>query len=144
MSENNFERIVIEDYKSDFLYKKNKSNLNITFNRIAFIFFVFLIVCSIYSIRVVYLGGLNVPKVENITHPLKSNYRADIIDNNGSFIVKSVRTTDVGINPKLVMDKKKLLVSLQLIFPNKDFSKIKKKIYKKKFFYLKKKISQQQ
>ena len=41
MSENNFERIVIEDYKSDFLYKKNKSNLNITFNRIAFIFFVF-------------------------------------------------------------------------------------------------------
>ena len=53
------------------------------------------------------------------------------------FIVKSVRTTDVGINPKLVMDKKKLLVSLQLIFPNKDFSKLKK-IYKKKFFYLKK------
>ena len=69
MSENNFERIVIEDYKSDFLYKKNKSNLNITFNRIAFIFFVFLIVCSIYSIRVVYLGGLNISKVENITHP---------------------------------------------------------------------------
>ena len=108
MSENNFERIVIEDYKSDFLYKKNKSNLNITFNRIAFIFFVFLIVCSIYSIRVVYLGGLNVPKEENITHTIKSNYRADIIDNNGSFIVKSVRTTDVGINPKLVTDKKKL------------------------------------
>ena len=54
MSENNFERIVIEDYKSDFLYKKNKSNLNITYNRIAFIFFVFLIVCSIYSIRVVF------------------------------------------------------------------------------------------
>ena len=45
-------------------------------------------------------------KVENNNYPLKSNYRADIIDNNGSFIVKSVRTTDVGINPKLVMDKK--------------------------------------
>ena len=134
MSENNFERIVIEDYRSEFLYKKNKSNLNITFNRIAFIFFVFLIVCSIYSIRVVYLGGLNVSKVENITQPLKSNYRADIIDNNGSFIVKSVRTTDVGINPKLVMDKKKLLVSLQLTFPDKDFLKIKKKFTRKSFF----------
>ena len=59
MSENKFERIVIEDYESKF-YIKNKSNLNITFNRIAFIFFVFLIICSIYSIRVVYLGGLNV------------------------------------------------------------------------------------
>ena len=34
------------------------------------------------------------------------------------------------------MDKK-LLVSLQLIFPNKDFLKIKKKIYKKVSFYQK-------
>ena len=141
MSENNFERIVIEDYESEFLYKKNKSNLNITFNRIAFIFFVFLIICSIYSIRVVYLGGLNIAKDENNNYRIKSNYRADIIDNNGGFIVKSVRTIDVGINPNLVKDKKKLLVNLKLIFLNKDFSKIKKKIYKKKLFYLKKKIS---
>ena len=144
MSENNFERIVIEDYESEFLYKKNKSNLNITFNRIAFIFFVFLIICSIYSIRVVYLGGLNIAKDENNNYRIKSNYRADIIDNNGGFIVKSVRTIDVGINPNLVKDKKKLLVNLKLIFLNKDFSKIKKKIYKKKFFYLKKKISHEQ
>ena len=71
MSENNFERIVIEDYESEFLYKKNKSNLNITFNRIAFIFFVFLIICSIYSIRVVYLGGLNVKNEENNNYPHK-------------------------------------------------------------------------
>ena len=144
MSENNFERIVIEDYESEFLYKKNKSNLNITFNRIAFIFFVFLIICSIYSIRVVYLGGLNIAKEENNNYRIKSNYRADIIDNNGGFIVKSVRTIDVGINPNLVKDKKKLIVNLKLIFLNKDFSKIKKKIYKKKFFYLKKKISHEQ
>ena len=127
MSENKFERIVIEDYESEFLYKKNKSNLNITFNRIAFIFFVFLIICSIYSIRVVYLGGLNVINEENNNYLIKPNYRADIIDNNGVFIVKSVRTIDAGINPNLVMDKKKLLVNLKLIFLNKDFSEIKKK-----------------
>ena len=51
------------------LYIKNKSNLNITFNRIAFIFFVFLIICLIYSIRVVYLGGLNIAKKQIITTP---------------------------------------------------------------------------
>ena len=33
--------ITLEDQKSDFLYKKNKSNLHISFNRIGFIFFVF-------------------------------------------------------------------------------------------------------
>ena len=144
MSSDNFERIVLENYENEFSFKKNKSNLNITFNRIAFIFFIFLIICTIYSIRVLYLGGLH-PRIEkNFTYPIKSNYRADIIDNSGNFLVKSVRTIDIGINPNLVVDKKKLLISLKLIFPNKDFTEIKKKLYKKKFFYLKKKIRQEE
>ena len=42
MNNQNKEKIVLEDYESEFLYKKNKTNLNIEFNRIAFIFFVFL------------------------------------------------------------------------------------------------------
>ena len=144
MSKDSFERIIIEDYESEFLFKKDKSNLNITFNRIAFIFFIFLIICLVYSSRILYLGSLKTDKELVTTYPVKTNYRADIIDNNGNFIVKSVRTTDIGINPNLVIDKKKLLINLKLIFPNKDFTEIKKKIYKKKFFYLKKKISQEQ
>ena len=40
MKSNN-SRIILEEQKNDFLYKENKSNLNITFNRVAFIFFVF-------------------------------------------------------------------------------------------------------
>ena len=35
-------RIILENFKNDFIYKKNKSNLNINFNRISFIFFIFL------------------------------------------------------------------------------------------------------
>ena len=34
-------RIIIEKNNNNFLYTRNKSKLNITFNRIAFIFFVF-------------------------------------------------------------------------------------------------------
>ena len=139
MSSDNFERIILENYENEFSFKKNKSNLNITFNRIAFIFFIFLIICTIYSIRVLYLGSLHSKIDTNFTYPIKSNYRADVIDNSGNFLVKSVRTIDIGINPNLVVDKKKLLISLKLIFPNKDFTEIKKKLYKKKFFYLKKK-----
>ncbi len=144
MSSDNFERIVLENYENEFSFKKNKSNLNITFNRIAFIFFIFLIICTIYSIRVLYLGSLQSKIEANVSLPIKSNYRADIIDNNGNFLVKSVRTIDIGINPNLVVDKKKLLISLKLIFPNKDFTQIKKKLYGKKFFYLKKKIKQEE
>ena len=144
MSKENFERIEIEDYENQFLYKKNKSNLNITFNRIAFIFFVFLFVCFVYSIRVLYLGSLHSDLNKNKISIIKSSYRADIIDIRGNFLVKSVRTVDLGINPKLVKNKKKLLIKLKLIFPNTNFVEIKKKIYGKKFFYLKKKISQEE
>ena len=43
-------------------------------------------------------------------------------------------TTNIGIDPKLVKDKKKLLIKLQYTFPEKDMVKIKQKIYGKKFF----------
>ena len=56
------EKLVLENYENEFSYKKNKSKLNITFNRIAFIFFVFLIISIIYSIKVIYLGSLNPEK----------------------------------------------------------------------------------
>ena len=59
MNKNNNEIFILENYESEFSYKKNKSNLNITFNRIAFIFFVFFMISIIYSIKVFYLGSLN-------------------------------------------------------------------------------------
>ena len=99
--------MILESYENEFSYKKNKSNLNITFNRIAFIFFIFLVICIIYTIKVFYLGSLNSKiRIEN-SSPLKTNYRADIVDNNGNFLVKTINTIDIGINPNLVIDKKK-------------------------------------
>ena len=40
------------------------------------------------------------------------NYRADIVDNDGSFIGKSVITYNVGVKPKLINDKKKFLLKV--------------------------------
>tara|TARA_B100001142_G_C14329909_1_gene653650 strand:+ start:365 stop:2050 length:1686 start_codon:yes stop_codon:yes gene_type:complete len=140
---NNNERLVLENYDNKFLYEKNKSNLNITFNRIAFIFFLFLAICCVYSIKVFYLGSLNSKIKIQKKIIIKNNYRADILDNSGNFLVKTLPTTDIGINPNYIIDKKKFLINLRLIFPNKDFTEIKKKIYGKKFFYLEKKISQE-
>ena len=42
MNKVNHEKLILESYENEFSYEKNKSNLNITFNRIAFIFFIFL------------------------------------------------------------------------------------------------------
>ena len=139
MNNQNKEKIVLEDYESEFLYKKNKTNLNIEFNRIAFIFFVFFVISIIYSIQLLHLGSLSSNFKKTKPHINKKNYRADIIDKNGNYLVKTVSSIDIGINPTEIIDKKKLLINLQLIFPNKDYSEIRKKINKGKFFKFEKK-----
>ena len=50
--------VILEEYENEFLYKKSKTNLNIEFNRIAFIFFIFLVISIIYSIQLLHLGSL--------------------------------------------------------------------------------------
>tara|TARA_X000000950_G_scaffold121058_1_gene151800 strand:- start:1642 stop:3330 length:1689 start_codon:yes stop_codon:yes gene_type:complete len=136
-------RIFLEDQQNDFLYKKNKSNLNITFNRISFIFFIFFIIFVIYSIHLIHLGSresnlANRYKIENLTNDL---YRADIIDRNNKYLVKTVSSIDIGISSKKVIDTKKLILNLKYIFPKKDYSKIKENLKNKNFFYFEKKIS---
>ena len=137
---NDKKNVILEEYENKFSYKKSKTNLNIEFNRIAFIFFIFFVISIIYSIQLFHLGSL---KLENETNSLiiKKNYRADIVDRNGNYLVKTVSSIDIGINPVEVIDKKKLLINLQLIFPNKNYVDISKKLKKNKYFYLEKKIS---
>ena len=137
--------IVFEYYKNDFSYEKKKSNLNINFNRISFIFFIFFLISLIYIIHLVHLGSR---KTSNFDQNLKDKfvkelYRADITDRNGRYLAKTVSSIDIGINPVEIIDQKKLLVSLKLIFPNKNFNEVEKLIKKNKFFWFEKKISEE-
>ena len=138
-------RIILETQENDFSYKRSKSNLNITFNRISFIFFIFFIIFIIYLIHLAHLGSRN-SKI-NETNDLKkvSNklYRADIIDTNNKYLVKTINSIDIGISPSKIIDEKKLLLNLKYLFPEKDIQKIKKRIDKGKFFYFEKKISEE-
>ena len=125
--------------------KKKKSNLNINFNRISFIFFIFFLISLIYIIHLVHLGSR---KTSNFDQNLKDKfvkelYRADITDRNGRYLAKTVSSIDIGINPVEIIDQKKLLVNLKLIFPNKNFNEIEKLIKKNKFFWFEKKISEE-
>ena len=134
------DNIILEEYENKFLYKKSKTNLNIEFNRVAFIFFVFLVISIIYSIQLLHLGSLK--KIANNIKPLvnKKNYRADITDRNGNYLVKTVDAINVGIHPAKVIDKKHLLLMLNHIYKNKNLSEIKRKLSKNRFFYLEKNV----
>ena len=84
----------------------------------------------------------NLVKKENTQ--IKANFRSDIIDINGNFLAKAVSTQIVGINPIAIIDKKKLLIKLKILFPEKDFNKVEKRIKKKKYFRFKKELTLKQ
>ncbi len=129
-------RIVINKSNVDLdSFYENKFQINL--NRVAFIFITIFILIILYSTRVIYLSSKT---LKNYTNTVNKVNRADIIDRNGNFISKSVFTTNVGIDPKLIKNKKKFLLKLQYTFPEKNFEEIKKKVYGQKFFYLEKKM----
>jgi cell division protein FtsI (penicillin-binding protein 3) len=138
-------KIILEDNHSNFFYKKNKSNLKITFNRVAFIFFVFFLISLIYSIHLLHLGSRKSKSSSNfnIIEPISKLYRADIIDIDGNYIGKTINSIDIGISPSKIINQKKLILNLKYIFPDKDYDLVKKRIKAGKFFYFEKKISEE-
>ena len=132
------EKILKEEYNSEFSYNENRPNIKISFERIAFIFFIFFIIAIVFSSKVILLSLEDKDFKKKILK--KKNFRSSIIDKEGNILAKTVQVINVGINPNLVIDKEKLLITLKLLFPKKNF---RKKIYGKKFFYVQKKISQE-
>ena len=113
--------------------KYNKNKLNISFNRVAFIFFSFVLVLLIFSLKAFYLTSKELP--ENSSLGSKNEIRNNILDRNNNILAKTIVTRNIGINPNLVIDKKKLLLNLKILFPDKNYSLIEKKLDGKNFFY---------
>ena len=127
-------RIIISKSNTN-LDNFHKDKFRINLNRVTFIFIAIFFLFILYSTRVIYLSTKT---LQNSKYKTNQINRADIIDRNGDYISKSVFTTNVGVDPTLVKDKKKLLLKLQYTFPNKNFDMIKKKFMEKNFFILKK------
>ena len=119
--------------------KYNKNNLIISFNRVAFIFFIFILVLIIFSLKAFYLTGKNLPKNNNIE--FKKEIRSNIVDRNNNILAKTILTRNIGINPNLVIDKQKLILNLKILFPEKNYTEINKKLDGKNFFYFAKELN---
>tara|TARA_B100000700_G_scaffold118969_1_gene133722 strand:+ start:1280 stop:2935 length:1656 start_codon:yes stop_codon:yes gene_type:complete len=137
MSEMEKKNLNYQNQSNEFNFDENRSNLKISFERIAFIFFIFFVIAFIFSSKVIFLGFKKSPEINKIFK--KENFRSTILDNDGNILAKTVPIINLGINPNLVIDKEKLLLNLKILFPNKNF---RNKIYGNKFFYVKKQISQ--
>ena len=75
---NTEKKLSINEYKSEFNFKKNISNLKFSFNRTAFIFFFFILISIIFSIKIFYYGSVSVNNntkyTKAIINPIISNW----------------------------------------------------------------------
>ena len=134
-------KIYLSDFGNEFTFSKKFHKNNISFNRVAFVFFLFILISLIFSVKIFYYSSITESQLTSKKPIQKKNFRSDIIDIDGNYLAKTVLTNNVGINPNQENDKKKLFVKLKLLFPDINSEKFNNKFKKKKFFYLKKKLS---
>ena len=132
-----------EDYLETNKKNKNFKKSNIFQDRIYILFFLFFSLILIFSIKIshISLNKEDLYYVEKQTSQF-SLIRRDIVDRNGVIISRNVNTFHAAIDPKLVKDKKNLLIKLRLNFPELPIKEIEKKLNQKKYFRIKKRIDQ--
>ncbi len=134
-------------YFEDYLEtnKKNKilKKSNIFQDRIYLLFFFFFSLIFIFSIKITHISinNKNVSSLEKQVSQF-SLIRRDIVDRNGVIVSRNINTFHAAVDPKLIKDKKKFLLKLRLNFPELQVDEIEKKLNKKKYFRIKKRINQ--
>ena len=135
-----------EDYAESELYNENEisGNIKISLNRVSFLFFIFVSLILIFTIKLTYLSLS--PDKNIYTNIVKKNIlqnRRDIVDREGSILATNVNLYDVGVRPKLLneLEKKNLIIKLKLLFPQKDLNKFKLNLNKNKFFWIGKRLT---
>ena len=128
----------------DFFFdKKNNNEVRISSNKTAFLFFCFLGLIFIFSAKIIYLSLFSEKNIlsKKINNATISN-RADIMDRNGIVLARNINIYSAGVRPKLIRDKKNFLINLKILFPKLNYSEISKKLNNDKFFYLKKRLTE--
>ena len=135
-----------EDYTESEIINQNKDSniLKISLNRVAFLSFIFFCLIFVFGTKIVYLSLT--PEKSFYGNDINRGYakeRRDIIDRNGSVLATNVNLYDIGLRPKLLKEKEKknLLIQLSLSFPELNLNKIKQKLNNNEFFWLGKRLT---
>ena len=133
-----FEDYLETNKKNKFSKQKDKFQ-----DRIYLLFFFFLSLVLIFSMKITHLSLGKSPSFYQ--EDLSSRFiltRRDIVDRNNILISRNINSNHVEIIPKLVKNKKNLIIKLRLNFPELPIDLIEKKLHEGKYFYLKKRIDQ--
>ncbi len=131
-----------EDYLSTNQKFKKEKNFIINEDRIYILFFSFFSLILIFSLKIVFISFQSPIHNERTNHIYNFNpVRTDIVDRNGILLSRSVTAYHAAVKPNLIKDKKKFLVKIKLVFPKTDSKNLIKNLNQKKYFYLKKRLT---
>ncbi len=132
-----------EDYLETNQKNKKVKNSSVSQDRIYLLFFLFLSLITIFSIKIIFvsLKNLEIYNQNNNSFHFTS-LRRDIIDRNGILISRNVKSFHAAINPSLIKNKENFLIKIRLNFPDLSIKNIEKNLNKGKYFYLKKRLDQ--
>ena len=121
-----------EDYLETNLRKKSILNSAISEDRIYILFFFFMSLITIFTIKIT-LVSLEDPRFletkKNNLHFL--SLRRDIVDRNGELISRNIKAYHAGIKPNLIKNKDKFALNIKLNFPDISQEKLNLKLLKK-------------
>ncbi len=132
-----------EDYLETNKKNKYSQKNNLFQDRIYLLFFLFFSLILIFSIRIIHVS-LNKFEIYNSDKTPKkfTLLRRDIVDRNGELISRNIKSFHAAINPRYVANKDNFILKLRINFPELPIKEIEKKLKKGKYFYLKKRINQ--
>ena len=125
--------------------KKNKKikNSSVSQDRIYFLFFLFLSLIIIFSIKIIFVSLQSIEIFNQKNNSFHQTYlRRDIIDRNGTLISRNIQSYHAAISPNLIKNKENFLIKIRLNFPELSINEIEQKLNKGKYFYLKKRLDQ--
>ena len=132
-----------EDYLETNQKNKKVKNSNISQDRVYLLFFLFFSLITIFSIKIIFVSLKNLEiynKKNNSSHFVA--LRRDIIDRNGILISRNVKSFHAAIKPSLIKNKENFLIKIRLNFPDLSIKQVEQRLNKGKYFYLKKRLDQ--
>jgi len=134
-----------EDFLESSQIQRKINKSKISDDRLYFLFSIFFSLILIFSISIFFISikpsSFYDYKDINQSH-LK--LRRDIVDRNGDLIARNINSYHAAIKPNLIKNKDNFIIKIKLNFPEISSSELKKNLDKKKYFYFKKRLTDEE
>ena len=134
-----------EDFLETSQRQKIINKSKISDERLYILFSVFFSLILIFSISIFSIS-VQTSKFYGFKNNNESSLtlRGDVVDRNGVLIARNINTYRAGIKPNLINNKENFIIKIKLNFPEISKLELKRNLEKKKYFYLKKRLTEKE